>query len=43
MDEDARLEPYFDPYAFSEMNNELAIDNYHINEDKLKEHAINAS
>ena len=26
LDEDARLEPYFDPYSFSEMNNELTVD-----------------
>ena len=26
VDEDARLEPYFDPYSFSEMNDELTVD-----------------
>ena len=43
LDEDLHLEPYFDPYAFTEINDELTLDKYRINEEMLKEHAINAS
>ena len=43
LDEEESKQPYFDPNAFCKINAELTISQYSLNQEQLKQQAINAS